>query len=273
MARKRTILSLALLSSLPAWSLDTKPWMGPAYGFEFDSAFSYSRFSKVEGASKQLSAPVNNRNILLDMSFVPTAAMDLQMETEFGKTDSVNWALRSAAVQGRMQLLDDICGDPVSLTLGINLRGAPHHFLRDVSTPYAAVFNMELSCSVGKEWSENGSWTMRTYGMATVGQANQGYPWTRELFVWQKNFHDVHRFTLFADLDVGFGNKQHVNVRHFDGWGKIQHQSLDLGAGYSYKMGVYGMLTALYAYRVFAHNYPERVNFVSLAYTIPFSLF
>jgi hypothetical protein len=109
--------------------------------------------------------------------------------------------------------------------------------------------------------------------MAAIGQANRGYPWTRELGVWQYNLNDRHRFTLFADLDVGFGNKQHVNVRHFSGWGKFQHQSLDLGAGYSLRLGVYGRLSVLYAYRVFAHNFPERVNFVSLTYTIPFSLF
>ncbi len=270
---KRIVCCTILFWTFPLASLETKPWMGPAYAFEFESAFSYSRFNKVEGASRQLSAPLNNRAILLDLTYVAGGSMDLQLETEFAKTNHVNWALRSAAVQGRMQLLDDISGDPVSLTLGVNLRGAPPHFLRDVSTPYAAEFNIELTCSVGREWSENGVWTMRTYGMAAIGQANRGYPWTRELLVWQANLREAHRFTLFADLDVGFGNKQHVNVHHFDGWGKFQHQSLDLGVGYSYKMGVYGMFTALYAYRVFAHNFPERVNFVSLAYTVPFSLF
>ena len=114
---------------------------------------------------------------------------------------------------------------------------------------------------------------MRTYGFATLGQANRGYPWTHELFVWQYNLEDTHRFTLFAEGDFGFGNKHHVNVKRFDGWGKYQHQSIDLGLSYGYKVGVFGIFTASYAHRVFAHNYPEHVNFFTLSYCIPFSLF
>jgi hypothetical protein len=91
--------------------------------------------------------------------------------------------------------------------------------------------------------------------------------------VWQYNLHDTHRFTLFADADVGFGNKQHVNVKRFSGWGKFQHQSIDLGLCYGYKIGVYGVLTASYAHRVFAHNFPEHVNFFTIDYNIPFSMF
>ena len=67
------------------------------------------------------------------------------MEGEFGKTNDVNWAARSGAIQARYGLLDDIAGDPVSLVIGLILRGATHHFLRDVSTPYAAEFNAELT--------------------------------------------------------------------------------------------------------------------------------
>ena len=170
-------------------------------------------------------------------------------------------------------MLDDISGDRVSLTIGLNIRGAPHHFLTDVSTPYASEFNLELTGSIGKEWSQEGMWTMRTYGFATVGMGNRGYPWTRELFVWQYNWQDTHRVSLFAEGDFGFGNKQHVNVKHFNGWAKVQHQSIDLGFAYGYKFGVYGLLTASYAYRVFAHNFPEHVNFFTLSYCIPFSLF
>lgn len=269
----KSSLSIAfLVLTASSFALDTKPWLGDAYAFNFQSAFCYSRFNKVEGASRQLSAPENNRDLSLDLGFT-TQSLDFQMEGEFGKTNNVNWALRSGALQARYQMLDDISGDPVSLTFGLILRGATHHFLRDVSTPYAAECNIELTCAVGKEWSKNGMWTMRTFGFAAVGQANRGLPWTREHLVLQYNLNDTHRFTVFADGDFGFGGRQHVNVRHFNGWGKFQHQSIDLGLAYGYKISFYGILTASYARRVFAHNFPEHVNFFTLAYCIPFSLF
>jgi hypothetical protein len=269
----RILFSFAFLwATISSFALETKPWFGDVYAFEFQSIFSYSRFHKVQGASRQLSAPLNNRDLVLDLGFTPCAAFDFQVEGEFGKTNTINWNLRSGAVQARYQMLDDISGDPVSLVFGGILRGATHHFLKDVSTPYAAEFNIELTCSVGKEWSEQGVWMMRTYGFVALGQANQGYPWARGAYLWQYNLDDTHRFTLFADADCGFGNKQHVNVRHFSGWGRFQHQSIDLGLSYGYKIGLYGVITASYAHRVYAHNFPEHVNFFALAYTLPFSL-
>ncbi len=270
---KSFLLSAFLLLSTPAFTLEVKPWLGDKFAFTFESAFIYSRFNKVEGASKQLSRPLNNRDILFDLGYTLSSDFDVQLETEFGKTNDVNWALRSGALQARFQFLDDIIGDPVSLTLGVILRAAPDHFLKSVSTPYAAEFNTELTCSVGKEWSEEGAWTMRTYSLTALGQANRGYPWLRELLVWQYNLHDTHRFTFFGEGDFGFGGKQHVNVKHFRGWGKYQHQSIDLGLSYGYKISVYGVLTASYAHRIFAHNFPEHVNFFLLSYCFPFSIF
>lgn len=270
---KKFLSCASLLVTTSGFALETKPWLNNVYEFDFETAFSYAHFNKVQGASRQLTSPVNNRDLLLDFGFTPFPSFDIRVEGEFGKTNYVNWALRSGALQMRYQLMDDISGAPLSLLFGLNIRGATHHFLRDVSTPYAAEFNAEITCSAGKEWSDGISWQMRTYGYATLGQGNRGYPWTHELFVWEYNLYDTHRFGLFAEGDFGFGNKHHVDVKKFAGWGKYQHQSIDLGFSYGYKIGIWGILKATYAYRVFAHNYPEHVNFVSLSYSIPFSLF
>lgn len=256
-----------------SFALETKPWFGEVYEFNFQSDFSYSRFSKIEGASKQLKSPLNDFDFLFDLGFTLSESIDFQVEVEVVDTSRTSFTFSSGAMQARYRLLDDISGDPVSLVFGLNLRGVTHRFLRDVSAPYAADFDAELICSVGREWSKNGFWTMRTYAFMALGQANQGYPWTRDLLVWQWNLNDIHRLTLFAEVDVGFGGRQHVDVNRFSGWGKFQHQSIDLGLAYGYKIGFYGVLTASYAHRVFAHNFPEHVNCFTLSYHLPFSLF
>lgn len=266
-------LALALVSTSCLFALETKPWFGDVYEFDFQGVYSFSRFTKVDGASKQLKNPLNNHDFLFDLGFTPSPSFDFQVEGEFAQTTLTGFNFRSAALQGRYRLLDDIAGDPISLTFGLIFRGASPHFLHDVSTPYAAECNTELTCALGKEWSSEGMWTMRTYGLATLGQANRGYPWTRELALWELNLNDTHRFTLFGEGYFGFGGQQHVNVDHFDGWGKFQHQSIDLGLSYGYKFDVYGVLTGSYAYRVFAHNFPEHVNFFILSYQLPFSMF
>jgi hypothetical protein len=265
-----SLLLLGLTAPLPA--LETKPWLGDVYEFNFQGVYSFSRFHKVQGASRQLKHPFHNQDVLLDLGFTLSSTFDLQAEGEFGQTSQTGWNFRSAALQGRWRLLDDIAGDPITLTLGLIFRGASPHFLHDISTPYAAPCNLELTCALGKEWSSVGVWTMRTYGLLSLGQGSRGFPWTRELAVWELNLNDTHRWTLFGEGYVGFGNRQHVNVRHFDGWGHFQHQSIDLGLSYGYKFGLYGVLTGSYARRVFAHNFPEHVNFFILSYQLPFSL-
>ncbi len=262
-----------ILLSGAAFSLETRPWFSEVYEFNFQSDFTYSRFSKVQGASRQLKSPVNDFDFLFDLGFTLSESIDFQVELEVADTSITSWNFRSGAMQARYRLLDDISGDPVSLVFGLNVRGTTHNFLRDVSTPYASEFDSELTCSVGREWSKEGFWTMRTYALMTLGQGIQGYPWTRDLLVWQWNLNDIHRFTLFAEGDVGFGGNQHVNVKRFSGWGKFQHQSIDLGLAYGYKIGFYGVLTASYAHRVFAHNYPEHVNCFMLSYHLPYSWF
>lgn len=268
----RLVFISAWLISSSAWSLETKPWFGNVFEFELQSAFTYYRFHHVEGASVQLNAPENTRVLLFDVGLT-LPQCDMQVEADFAKSNHINWALRSVALQGRYLLLDDISGDPISVVLGINLRGAPYHFLRNVSTPYASEFNVEITGAMGKEWSSRGMWTMRTYGFAAFGIANRGYPWTRELLVWQSNWQDTHRVSLFAEGNFGFGDKQHVDVKHFLGWAAFQHRSIDLGLAYGYKITVYGLFSLSYAYRVFAHNFPEHVNFFTLSYCLPFSLF
>lgn len=264
---------LALSSPSLAFALQTQPWLGNQYEFDFESIFVYSRYHKVEGASKQLKSPSNDYDLFFDVGFTPYPTFDIRAEIEFAETprQSFNW--RSAAIQGRFQWLNDIAGDPISLTTGLNFRAVPHHSLRDVSCPYASYANYELTVSLGKEWSKQKMWTMRTYGYATVGIANHGSVWTQELVTWQFNWQDTHALCVFAVGDFGFGGKKHVNVHHFNGWGEFQHQSIDLGIAYRYQINIWGTLTLSYAHRVFAHHFPEHVNFFLLSYYLPFSLF
>lgn len=254
------------------FALDSKPWIGTPYEFVFDGAFSYSRFHEVENASVQLSSPSNTYDLMLDLGVALNEDFDVQGEVELAQTTGQDFTLRSAAVQGRYQCFNDICGDPVSLTFGFNFRAVPTYSLQNVSCPYSANSNFELTAAIGREWSKNALWKMRTYGLVTAGMANRGYPWTRELLVWQNNFQDIHRLTFFAEGLFGFGPKQHVNTRHFHGWAPFHHQSIDLGLGYGVRMGVWGTLSLAYAYRVFARNFPERVNSITLEYRVPFSI-
>ena len=275
MILKSVYLGIGVWGFYPAFALalQTQPWLGNQYEFDSDLVFTYSRYSRVEGAKKQLKGTSNDYDLLFDLGFTPRYNCDIRAELELADTPRQNFNWRSVAVQGRYQWLDDIAGDPISFTTGLNIRAVPHHSLRDVSCPYASYANYELTMSMGKEWSKEGVWTMRTYGYAMIGIANHGSPWTQELISWQCQWQDTHALFLFAIGDFGFGSKQHVDVYRFNGWGKFLHQSIDLGMAYRYRIGIWGTVTIAYTRRVLAHNFPQCVNFFTLAYHLPFSLF
>lgn len=261
---------LGCTSSLTA--LDMSPWLGDVYGCSFESSLAYVHFSKVDGAQVQLTGAERSRCITCDLGATPLSHFDFQIEGESCQTNRTNWALRSAAVQCRLNLLNDIEGDPCSLVLGINVRGAPTHFLKDISTPYAAQCNVELTTSIGKEFSNGPHWLLRTYGFLAVGQANRGSPWIRPIWVGEYQWNHLHQWTLFAKSAMGYGNTREVDIHSFLGWSDVQHRSVDIGAGYGLKMGVWGHLSVYYSRRVFAQHCPTEVNHFMASYSLPFSV-
>ncbi len=254
------------------FSLETKPWLGNLGEFEFASAYTYSRFTRVQDARVQPHGPSNDHLLRLDLKVTPSAIWDVQAELELTATPRQSFGYRSAAVQGRVQWFNDIAGDLVSWTTGLNVREVSGVSLRDVSSPYHAYLDIELTSAIGKEWSKKAYWVARTWGNLAIGMGNQGSPWISALWVGEKNWNNRHRAILFADGYVGLGIKQHVNVDHFHGWGKFQHRSIDVGAGYQYHFDLWGDLTLSYAYRVYARTFPEKVSFLTIEYKIPFSV-
>ena len=217
MSRRFSVFTL-LLCTNGLGALEVKPWLGNVYESTFNAAFTYSRYRKVQNASQQLSSVSNDYDLLFDLGMTLATPFDVQAEFELAETPRQPFNWRSAALQLRYQLLDDISGDPLSLTLGTNFRVVPGHSLKDVSCPYAANCNYELTLSLGKEWSNQGFWTMRTYGFFALGVGNHGLPWTRPIFVWQNNWQNRHRLSFFTVGDFGWGGEQGVAVKHFHGW-------------------------------------------------------
>jgi hypothetical protein len=255
------------------WPLHTKPWLGNVYEFEWDGAFTYSRYHKVQDASVQLKHASNDKLYAWDLGFTASDSMDIQAEVEFADTPRQCFSWRSVALQGRYLWLNDVEGDSCSVITGFNIREVNRRSVRDVSSPYHYYLNFELNTAIGKEWSNDNSWTMRTYGFGALGTANRGSPWLKAMGVWEANVRDTHRFLLDIEGYFGCGDKKHVDVDHFHGWARVHHQSIDLAIGYAYHMQIWGTWGLRYAHRIFAKSFPEHVNFITLFYRLPFSIF
>ncbi len=271
--RKWFVYSILCVAPVIVSSLETRPWFDSVCEFSFATEYTYSRYHHVQDASVQLTHPSNDQLLRLNLGFTPSEIWDIQAEIEFVDTPRQRFSYRSAAIQARILWFNDIVGDPVSWTTGLNIREVSDKSLSDVSCPYHAMVDFELTTAIGKEWSKGPDWTSRTWGNIGLGTANEGSPWLRGLWVFQKNWSNRHRAIVFAHGYFGFGTKQRVNVDHFNGWAKFHHQSIDLGLGYQYHFDLWGDITLSYARRIYAHSFPEHVNFFTIAYEVPFSVF
>lgn len=262
-------LHLPILGS----ALEVSPWFGNIWEFNFQSDYTYYRFSHVQNGHPKIKHAWNNQLLNFSIEVPLKETFDVELEIEFTDTPKESWGFRSFAGQFRYLFLDDVAGDPVSLMAGINIRGVSQRALRDITTPYHAAANFELNVAAGKEWSQMQYWKIRSFAFGALGIANRGSLWIRGLAAFEGNYKDNHQYQLFANSYWGFGSNRDVNIDHFHGYARIHHQSIDLGAGYSYLFDIWGALNFTYTFRVFAHSFPEYVNFFALSYRLPFSFF
>jgi hypothetical protein len=114
---------------------------------------------------------------------------------------------------------------------------------------------------------------VRSYGGASLGIANQGRPWLSGFAGVEGQMKHAHRLGLFFEGAAGFGSQKRVPINHFHGYGSIKHRNIDVRAQYTYVFEVWGQLSLAYTRRLYARSFPEHVNFFTLSYMLPFSLF
>jgi hypothetical protein len=264
---------LLLLLPISLFALEIEPWFCNVWEFNLTSSYTYSRYRHVHNGHPQLKSASNDHVLAFDLSVPPSPNWEIDADIEFAETPRQSMGFRSSAFQARYLWLDDVMGDPVSLTTGASIRGVSSHSLRDVSCPYHSHANFELNTSIGREWDRGFDWRVRLYGFAALGMANQGSPWARAFTTFEGNLQGAHRFGIFAEGYFGFGHRTQVPVNHFNGYASIRHQSLDAGVHYTYVFEIWGRLIFAYTRRLYAHSFPENVNFFTIQYMLPFSLF
>lgn len=267
------VRKLFFLLPLSLGALEIKPWFDNLWEFNFTPSYTYSRYRDIQNGHPQLKSPSNDHLIKFDLSFSPSPYWEISADMEFADTPRQSMGFRSTALQARYLWLNDIVGDPVSLTTGVSARMVGSHSLKDVSCPYHFHANYELNTSIGREWSRGVNWDFRIFGFGAVGMANRGFPWTRALLMIEGQWQEAHRLGLFGEGYFGFGQQGRVNTDRFNGYANIHHRSLDTGVSYTYVFEVWGEISLAYTRRLFAKSFPQNVNFFTIAYRFPFSAF
>lgn len=268
------LITIFYFTTASIFSFEQSPWFGDFLEFHFIPSFTYRYYPSVSRSYTPSSYSSNDKFTRLDLGVCFLPSWDAQVEVEFAATRKQTLGTQSGALQVRYQWLNDIAGDLISWTTGLNIRGVSRRSLKDVSCVYHDHWNFELINSVGKEFATDVNWLFRTFGFLGVGQANKGRPWARGLFSFEAHFIPKHRVQIYAEGYFGFGKTRRVNINLFDGYANIFHQSIDAGLAYYYLFNrQWGTISLSYSYRFFAKAFPRKASTAIISYNFPFSIF
>jgi hypothetical protein len=258
--------------STGAVAFEDKPWLGNQYEFTLDSRYSYSWFNRLAGGEGKYPHPFHSNLFSVDLGLSPLDGWGTEVEVEFAQTSRQQFGKRSIGAMVRGRLLNDLTGDFISLTTGLNARVTSRKSLRDISCPSSSRFDLEVHAAFGKEWSCRENWLVRLYGITALGQGSRGLPWIKTKAALDIRQNAISSWELYSVSYCGFGTQRRVDPDHFRGWGPYRHSSVDVGASYSYHLPVWGRFSLDIVHRCHAYVYPARMTGFSISYHLPFSL-
>lgn len=264
----KNIIFIFLL--LPACVISTEllPWTERDLEIQTRLTYFLQSFDYVSASHGPNRYPSNDH--FLTLSF-PLSIMrwSVELEATASKTRHHTFNMDNAKLTGRYQWLNDVIGDPISFITGISLCEVFKMARHDIGIFHHGSFETELHASIGKEISCYQFWTSRWWSVLGVGMGDVGFPWLRFDGGWEHNWWDVNKLRLFTHTLWGLGNRNLNLARHFPGYAKIQHQSIDVGTRYSHLLENGLMLSLEYAYRLYSRNCPKNVNFFLVQFHYP----
>lgn len=275
MVKRRTFWVLILfccfqLTILEA--IDYRPWIGNYYEFEFKSSLLYQTYPFVAVDSKLKKN--NGNDFFLGGSLSNAIAPNFSLEVELvgARTRKQCWGVDHLNFSGKLVLLDDIVGDPITFTTGLNLIQTFDEASKDISSFHHSHEEAEFFVAFGSEtaWIEE-EWAKRWWALAGIGVGNQGSPWLHGMAGYEVRICKEHELLFQLNSLWGLG-KNTIKIHDFKGYGPIQHQSIDLGLRYTYLIEFFGQTSLEYSYRIFARNFPARAHQVTLSLLYTFGL-
>ncbi|MBA3722161.1 MAG: hypothetical protein H0W88_07160 [Parachlamydiaceae bacterium] len=249
--------------------VESKPWVSNYLEFEWRNSLLYQTYQSVESSSKLVDHSSDDLFFTTNLSNAVDPDFSVEVELTAAKTRKQKGNVDNFRLAGRYVWLDDVAGDPITLTTGLCLTQAFLNSLNDISSFHHGRSEAEFFISVGKETALCDMWQRRWWVVCGCGLAERGSAWIRGDVNYEYRLLKNHELRLFLNSLWGFGHKQ-LHFHHFHGYGSINHQSVDLGFGYTYVIDFVGSINAAYSYRVFEHNFPAQAQCVLLNFLYPF---
>lgn len=266
-------LSFFLVLGSAAGAYPFKPWLGNLFEFQFKGAYTYQYYSRIKLEEGDFHKRVHNQLVGLDlgMTVLPNAALGIDIAAQ--KRTAHAMTFDHVGVRGQYLLLDDIVGDPVSMTFNLMLTSNDRKALPAMGLMHHGRFEALAGFSIGREWAIGRTFTHRLWANLGLGGASHASLYTMDSLSWQINFIDRLRFGLKGLFDAGYGTKKLQSIEGFDGYRHLRYRTADLVANLKYRWGIWGDLSLQVGRRLWAESAPQNNFFFTITYHLPFSAF
>lgn len=255
------------------WSTQQLPWFGTSYEIEWRSDIAFQTYKNIDHDGHSIRYPSDGCFVHTSLcsAFGKNEEWAAELEATAAQTEYHRFALDNIRLTGRYALSDDILGDSWSAIIGLTVTQAGDFGVNDMSSFHHGKLEGEFHFSFGRETACNDEWRSRWWALIGLGTAYVGQPWSHLKATYEFRFQENQELAFFIDLLKGFGAKP-LNPHDFEGYGDINHQSVDIGCRYTYLIDFFGSLSLEYVNRVYARNFPVHAQVFRLCVFYPFGL-
>lgn len=265
--------AIAIFFLIPVWlsATDLKPWLDPDFQIIGRATALFQFYPYIKTPHRHIRRNEGDGFYTLSGS-VAACNYSGEVELTVADTHQQHLDVDNIRLTGRYLAMDDILGDPVSLTVGASVIQAFRHSLFDISSFHHAQIAVEGHIAFGQECSCYELWTSRWWSVFRCGGGDTGALWMSGFCAWEKNWDNEHELRLFAESLYGFGGRNIRSYEHFRGYGGIKHRSLDVGVRYT-RLFAYGeALSIQYSFRPYAYNFPACASLLEIKLFYPFGI-
>ncbi|MCB1212785.1 MAG: hypothetical protein KDK40_00650 [Chlamydiia bacterium] len=251
---------------------ELRPWFSRDLQFVFRETVGYESFGEVARCGDQADLDRGGYRWFaassLSLPILDTVAVETELD--FADSSEHSFSLSSFQFTGRYHYANDIVGDPMSVVIGVTLRLPTNAALSDFTQLAHSKLEGEIHLSLGKECTCWDSWSSRIWAVGVFGIGERNATWVRTKIAYEWHLGCEQRFGLFGEWLANFKGGA-IDLTDFKGYGDIRYRAGTIGCEYHRPIFDWGDLTAEYAYRPYASNFPKKLYRFLISLSIPFN--
>ena len=251
--------------------LQVTPWLGNWLEFEGSLYQKHTESKKVDTTHGTKHEYLHSEKSVCSLEFMPLEDLSTELEFAAAKTQRKGYGFEALKAQVRYNLLNDLVGDPVTLTTGLATSISTPSRIRDLSSTEHAVFESDARVACGREFGYSDNGFYKAWAMGLMGVGSSGSGWVAGEVHVERELYDRHHFDLFLTFEKGLSSHKLHHIDDFHSYSRLGYEFEEVGFKYTLKEIALGSLYLQYAKRLHARYCPRASWSVEVGFLIPFS--